>query len=1624
MSLGHEDSVPVTTGPLNVRAGAGNDRVFGGSDEDFLEGGDGDDRLAGYAADDTLLAGDGDDLVIAGAGDDYVDLGSGSNKAWGEGGDDALLGGDGDDLLIGDSDSTPPANQGNDYLDGGGGDDELIGNGGNDELFGGDGKDELAGDGGDDYLDGEDGNDALAGGSGADTLLAGAGDDLLEGADGNDYLDGEDGEDILLAGAGEDTLFGGDGHDTLDGDAGNDILDGEDGDDVIAGGEGDDTLHGGGGNDELTGGNGDDTYIVSAGSGRDAISDALGSNTLRIEHALDVRVTQSGADDLLLRFGTGDSVVIEHGFATASIATFHIAGETLSHRELMDRYSDGPVMLDGDLILAGSGAQPLPEHITLRGGGHADVLEAGALSAIGLEGGAGDDVLRGGAGADLLDGGQDEDTLIGQGGADMLAGGGGNDRYQFDIGDGEDAVVDSSGINTISFGAGILSSSVTALVAGDAEGNVFLAVQYAPQDSVRLLQAGTNLADFVFQFADGMEWTTQDVMEELLPAPLDLSAGSTGTALLGSRFDDHLSGGAGNDVLEGGSGSDTLAGGDGSDVYRFQRDDGIDTVTDVLGSTTIEFGDGISPIDISGEFLADAEGNIFFDLRYAVGNHVRIAEIGTNLVDYGFRFADGTLWATEDLMQAILADPVQASAGSAGGALFGSRFDDALAGGAGDDVLQGAAGNDILAGRGGNDSLSGSGGDDTYLFGLGDGVDRIRDLSGSNTLEFGAGITREMLALSLGSLQIHVGDGGDAVHLETFDPGTPETGADVQTFRFADGSTMSLEDLLASGLVAAQPFIFEQGMGEKVVARRAWISEIRVAPPFLTEEIRYSRDGKALIISADTSESLRIEDWFANHSVARPDVLIETRDTMISAASITAAALQLHGSSASDTLSGLDGFGDPLFGEGGDDRVSGLSGDDQLFGGDGNDILDGGGGSDYLSGDAGQNFFAGGPGDDFVDAASSAGGVLAFRAGDGADQVAGLAGTLSIGGNVSPHELVLSRDADDFVLGLNADDSLRLLGWFADGAAPNAVNLQVFGGDGVRTYDLTLLAARFRVMQQEDPEVMQWTPGAAMEQALVGVSEDQAFGGDLAYQYATKGNADALTEEQIHAVLGDTAFGRAAQSFVLAPSNRAPRLTRSMENQAAREDSPFSVAIGELFADEDGDPLVYAATLEGGAALPSWLSFDRDAGVLAGTPLQSDVGVITLRVTATDSGGISASDVFAVSIANANDAPVVSLPLASRTFEAETPFAFTVPLETFEDGDPGDSLSLSARLFNGNPLPSWLSFNAISRTFVGDPQASNIGISHIAVQAIDAGGEAAVADFGLIVHAPAGAAVTGGASDDVLYGSSGNETLKAKGGDDYLYGDAGDDLLRGGGGSDVLQGGDGDDTLRGGTGQNILEGGAGDDVIYGGQGSGFLAGGVGNDVLRVGQGNDVIAFNLGDGIDTVYGGRDGGNTLSLGGGLGYDDLSFSKDGKDLIVNVGAADRVVLKNWYSGNKSVLNLQLIDAAMAEFDADSTDPLYKKSQTFDFLGLVSSFDEARVASPGVTSWALTNALLQWHLSHSDDATIGGDLAYWYGKNGGLSGISIQAAQEVIGASGFGSDAQALRPFAGLQEGFSKLV
>lgn len=266
----------------------------------------------------------------------------------------------------------------------------------------------------------------------------------------------------------------------------------------------------------------------------------------------------------------------------------------------------------------------------------------------------------------------------------------------------------------------------------------------------------------------------------------------------------------------------------------------------------------------------------------------------------------------------------------------------------------------------------------------------------------------------------------------------------------------------------------------------------------------------------------------------------------------------------------------------------------------------------------------------------------------------------------------------------------------------------------------------------------------------------------------------------------------------------------------------------------------------------------------------------------------------------------------------------------------------------------------------------------------------------------------GNALDNVIIGNAGASMLSGLDGNDTLQGNTA---------SDVLQGGNGNDILRDNGGNNLLDGGRGADYLSGNAGNELFAGGTGNDVIHTGDGADIIVFNRGDGRDVVHGGVGTDNTLSLGGNIHYKDIALTRADDDLVLEIGDKDQITFKSWYETDanyKSVLNLQVVADAMAKFDASSSDLLLNRSvQRFDFTAIVNAFDQACDNKSGKGSfrhWSVMNALLDAHLAANDTAALGGDLAYQYGRNGAMTGVSLAAAQDFIGDSQFGLQAQTL--------------
>ena len=99
-----------------------------------------------------------------------------------------------------------------------------------------------------------------------------------------------------------------------------------------------------------------------------------------------------------------------------------------------------------------------------------------------------------------------------------------------------------------------------------------------------------------------------------------------------------------------------------------------------------------------------------------------------------------------------------------------------------------------------------------------------------------------------------------------------------------------------------------------------------------------------------------------------------------------------------------------------------------------------------------------------------------------------------------------------------------------------------------------------------------------------------------------------------------------------------------------------------------------------------------------------------------------------------------------------------------------------------------------------------------------------------------------------VYGSYGNDVLKAGTGAASLYGGSDNDLLYGGSGNDFLYGGKGNDYIVGGTGNDMLFGEYDNDRLFGQDGIDSLYGGDGDDYLN--GGNGIDQFSGGNGVDT------------------------------------------------------------------------------------------------------------------------------------------------------------------------------
>jgi hypothetical protein len=111
-----------------------------------------------------------------------------------------------------------------------------------------------------------------------------------------------------------------------------------------------------------------------------------------------------------------------------------------------------------------------------------------------------------------------------------------------------------------------------------------------------------------------------------------------------------------------------------------------------------------------------------------------------------------------------------------------------------------------------------------------------------------------------------------------------------------------------------------------------------------------------------------------------------------------------------------------------------------------------------------------------------------------------------------------------------------------------------------------------------------------------------------------------------------------AETFTATIPALAPTLSLQTATQTWTEGSTVNDTLSShTFSDPQGETVTLKATLSSGAALPSWLSFNASTGTFSGTA-PSTAQNLSIKVTATNTSGLSISDSFAADITHASTA--------------------------------------------------------------------------------------------------------------------------------------------------------------------------------------------------------------------------------------------------------------------------------------------------------------------------------------------------------------------------------------------------
>ena len=610
-----------------------------------------------------------------------------------------------------------------------------------------------------------------------------------------------------------------------------------------------------------------------------------------------------------------------------------------------------------------------------------------------------------------------------------------------------------------------------------------------------------------------------------------------------------------------------------------------------------------------------------------------------------------------------------------GATLIGGDEDNSFDGTALSDSIQAGDGNNFIQAGEGDDLVTAGGGQDGVLAG-----------SGNDMVTSGGG--DDIVVLGAGNDKVTGGAGADVLF--------GEGGDDTYCFNIGDGIDTIVD---ASEVGAGNKIAFGPGIS---------LRDLR-----LTVE-----DGILVVLVGTGGDAIRLPGFDPQNPFGS---LTVDRFCFDGGVEIPFSQLLTSGG----TITGTDGANE-LAGTSTTDFIVAQGGNDVIQGGTGDDVLDGGSGND----------------------------TYVFNVGDGIDIITDEVAPanencIRFGAGITLADLRVVEGSGNLVINIGTNgDTLILQGFDRTGATGSLVVQTLKFADGSLTNLEDLLPANSNPPTVANPLADQ----TRLEEVLYDFQvPDETFSevnlGDVLSYSASLANGVALPAWLSFDPLTRTFSGTpddidvgeidltitATDSTQLSVSdtfqlkivnvNEAPIVVAPLGNQQAAEDSPFSFTVPvSTFTDKDfihGDQLTYSASMMDDTALPSWLTFNSDTRTFTGTPLDTNIGDFALKVVATDTGNLTASSTFMLTVQNVNDPPELAVPLPDQTTLEDNLYQFQVPLNTFTDPEPNDVLSYSATLEDGSALPSWLAFDAQLRTFSGTPTNADVGSVTVTVTATD-----------------------------------------------------------------------------------------------------------------------------------------------------------------------------------------------------------------------------------------------------------------------------------------------------------------